>query len=196
MKHLRYFFLLWMLSSFSYVSSFEPLPSNYTVTFGNTDAKTKIVEYFSFTCPHCLSIYRKDFARIKEKYIDCGKVTWIFHPVPMDKLTVQAMDCLSKLSEKDKQIFLEAILDIIPEDESAVLYLEKAMELFESPITRLQEKNYLSKTKAFQDAFLFIKQEDKVSALPTVSINGKLYLQEVPDFAFIDKKLKEEEKDR
>jgi len=193
---MKYLILTWMICHFSFASSFEPLPSDYTVTFGDTEAKIKIVEYFSFTCPHCLAIYRQDFACIKAKYIDPGKATWFFHPVPMDKLTVQAMDCLSKLSEKDKQIFLEAILDIIPEDESAVLYLQKAMELFENPLPDLQEKNYLSKTKAFQDAFLFIKQEDKVSALPTVAINGRLYLKEVPDFAFIARKLQEEEKSK
>jgi len=169
----------------------EKLHSDYLVTFGNSEAPTKIVEYFSFTCPHCLMLYKRDFAKIKEKYLDSEKVLWVFHPVPMDLLTVQAMDCLKKLSEREKRLFLEAILDVIPEDDSptSVLFMQKAMELFQKPLPDLQEKDYLSKTQAFQDAFLFIKQEDKIAAVPTIEINGKLLLKEIPEMAFIDKKM-------
>lgn len=171
---------------------FEKLEDSYLVTFGDPEAPKTIIEYFSFQCPHCLKIYREDFAEIKAKYIDTRQVFWIFHPIPMDKVTVQAMDCLSKLNQNEKRIFLQSILDCISQDGSAVLYLIKAMEVFEKPIPDLQEKSYISKTDAFQDAFSFIKQEDKITAIPTLEINGRLYLKDIPDFSFVDKKMQEE----
>ncbi|MFI5342789.1 MAG: thioredoxin domain-containing protein [Chlamydiales bacterium] len=171
--------------------SLDKLSSDYLIAFGNPDSPIKIVQYFSFTCPHCLTLYRKDFHEVKTKYLET--VSWVFHPVPMDLLTVQAMDCLEKLSAREKRLFLESLLDVIPLDGSAlsVLYMQKAMELFEKPIKELQKKEYLSNTKAFQDAFLFIKQKDKINAVPSVEINDLLYANEIPDIAFIDKKVQE-----
>lgn len=170
---------------------FEKLPSDYLITFGNPEAPVKIVQYFSFNCPHCLSIYREDFKKIKSKYIDTNQATWTYHPAPMDFLTVQAMDCLEKLSDREKRIFLESILDVMPTDDAklTVCYMQKAMELFEKPVKQLSEKDYLSNTRAFQDAFLFIKQTDKINAVPTLEINEKLFLNDVPDISFIDKQM-------
>jgi len=186
--------LLFLLLSFFLPiqgNCFEKLSSDYLIIFGNPEAPVKIVQYFSFTCPHCLSIYRDDFKTIKSKYIDTNQVTWTYHPVPMDFLTVQAMDCLEKLSDREKRIFLESIMDVMPLDDAklTVCYMEKAMELFEKPIKHLAEKDYLSKARAFQDAFLFIKQPDKINAVPTLEINDKLFLNDVPDIAFIDKQM-------
>jgi protein-disulfide isomerase len=41
---------------------------------GSTDAKVKIVEYASFTCPHCADFHTENMARLKAEYIDTGKV--------------------------------------------------------------------------------------------------------------------------
>lgn len=187
-----YFFILFNLQ-FLNGYCLDKLSPDYLIAFGNPDSPVKIVQYFSFTCPHCLTLYRKDFQDIKRKYLETSEVAWTLHPVPMDLLTVQAMNCLEKLSEREKRLFLESILDVIPLDDSiqSVLYMQKAMELFEKPIKKLQEKEYLSNTKAFQAAFLFIKQKDKISAVPSVEINGHLYSNDIPDISFIDKKVQE-----
>ena len=170
------------------IFSIDKLKENYLITFGDSQARIKIIEYFSFACPHCINHFRKDFPTIKNKYLDQKEMYWIFHPVPMDLLTVQAMDCLEKLSEKEKRIFLEVILTELIIDESALscLLMKKAMEVFGKPISQLEDKTYLSNTKAFQDAFNFLKQEEKVEALPTVEIDGKIFHRELPDAAFID----------
>lgn len=121
------------------------------------------------------------------------QIVWIYHPVPMDFLTIQGMDCLEKLSEIEKRIFLESLLDIMPLDDSKLseCYMQKAMEVFEKPIPKLGEKEYLSNTRAFQNAFLFIKQDDKVKAVPSLEINGKLFLNEIPNLSFVTKKIQE-----
>lgn len=86
----------------------EKLDSSYLIKFGDPEAKVQIVQYFSFMCPHCLELFKKDFQEIRREYIDSGKLYWVFHPVPMDFLTVQAMDCLEKLSEKEKGSFYQS----------------------------------------------------------------------------------------
>jgi len=42
---------------------------------GNPDAKVKLTEYVSYTCPHCASFHREADAVIKLAYIQPGKVS-------------------------------------------------------------------------------------------------------------------------
>jgi protein-disulfide isomerase len=49
---------------------------------GKADAPVTIVEYASFTCPHCATFHAGTFKKLKEKYIDTGKVKLIFRPFP------------------------------------------------------------------------------------------------------------------
>jgi hypothetical protein len=173
--------------------AFDKLPSDYLVTYGSEDAKLTIIQYYSFTCPHCIALFRKEFQKIKEHYIEPKNVYWVFHPVPMDLLTVQAMDCLSKLSERDKKIFLEAVLEevIIDNPKLSANFLQKAMEIFENPIPKLQDKDYLSNTTAFTAAFHFLKQDDSIEVIPSVEVNGTFIPAQIPDCSYIDELLKE-----
>ncbi len=165
----------------------EKLPDTYQVAFGNPEAKVKVVEYFSLVCPHCLTLFRKDFKVIKEKYIDPGHVYWVFHPVPQDLVTVQALACLKTLTAREQRVFLEALMEEVEIEEPllSTQLMIKAMEIFGKPIPDLQEKEYLSNTDAFQEAFKFLKQEDSIRAIPSVEINSVYFSKEVPDVAFI-----------
>jgi hypothetical protein len=172
--------------------SFEKLNEKYLTTFGDAQTSIHITQYFSMTCPHCLSLFKKDFKEIKTKYLDTKKASWTFHPVPLDSLTIQVMDCLSKLSSRQKVILLEALFDTlqVQDGSEVVLFLmQEAMKTFRHPIPELDEKEYITKTEAFWDAFAFIKQEDRLDAVPAVEINGIQYPREIPHQAFIEKQM-------
>ncbi len=49
---------------------------------GKDDAPVTIVEYASFTCGHCANFHANTFPKLKEKYIDTGKVKFIFRVFP------------------------------------------------------------------------------------------------------------------
>lgn len=121
------------------LTAFEKLPALYLIQYGSSQAPLRIIQYFSFTCPHCIALFRKQFQQIKEDYIETERISWVFHPVPMDLLTVQGMDCLSKLSEREKKIFLEAILEelFIDQPKLSAQLMEKGMEVLGKPIKDL-----------------------------------------------------------
>lgn len=171
--------------------AFEKLPSDYLVSYGNPESPVRIIQYYSFSCPHCVSLFRNQFQRIQTDFIETEKVYWIFHPVPMDILTVQAMECLSKLSDREKKIFLEAILEeaFIDEPKLSATLMQRGMEILGKPIKDLHEKDYLTDTKTIQDAFTFLKQADEIEALPSVEVNGTFVHAQVPDIAFIEKQV-------
>lgn len=56
------------------------------MALGNPDAKVKIVEYMSMTCPHCADFHNKTFDEIKAKYIDTGKVYFVIREFPLDPI--------------------------------------------------------------------------------------------------------------
>jgi protein-disulfide isomerase len=53
---------------------------------GAPDAPVTIIEYASMTCPHCAMFHEKTYPELKKKYIDTGKVRFIFREFPLDPL--------------------------------------------------------------------------------------------------------------
>lgn len=167
-------------------SVFQRLDSQYCIHYGNEKAPFKIVEYFSFQCPHCIKLFREDFVQIKEKLIDTGIISFEFHPVPLDLPTVQAMVCFEKLEEYEKRLFLEVIFEeAIPGDTDLMPKLMMAaMNVFNKPIPQLNDKDFIQGQQVFEEIYRFIKQEH-VLAVPTVEINGRIFADKVPEFTFI-----------
>lgn len=52
---------------------------------GVLDAPVKIVEYMSFTCPHCAHFHADVYPKLKADYIDTGKVRLEYHEVYFDR---------------------------------------------------------------------------------------------------------------
>jgi protein-disulfide isomerase len=54
-------------------------------SLGSPDAKVKIVEYASYTCPHCANFHAAVFKSLKSDYIDTGKVHFTLREVYFDR---------------------------------------------------------------------------------------------------------------
>lgn len=48
------------------------------MTLGNAKAKVVVVEYASLSCPHCARFHDNVFPALKKKYIDTGKVQFVW----------------------------------------------------------------------------------------------------------------------
>ena len=68
---------------------------------GSPDAPITIIEYASMTCPHCAQFLERTFPKLKERYIDTGKVRFIFREFPLDPLAAGAF-MLARCADKDK----------------------------------------------------------------------------------------------
>lgn len=54
-------------------------------SLGSPDAPVKIVEYASYTCPHCAAFHAAVFKDLKKDYIDTGKVQFTLREVYFDR---------------------------------------------------------------------------------------------------------------
>ncbi|WP_300546635.1 DsbA family protein [Roseovarius sp.] len=60
------------------------------MTLGAEDSKVTIVEYASFTCPHCANFHKGPFKELKAEYLDTDKVTFIYRDVYFDRFGLWA----------------------------------------------------------------------------------------------------------
>lgn len=68
-------------------SAVDPLAER---ALGRADAPVTIVEHSSLTCPHCADFHAETLPKIKEAYIDTGKVRLVFSDFPLNRLALGA----------------------------------------------------------------------------------------------------------
>lgn len=59
-------------------------------SIGAADAKVTVVEYASFTCPHCARFHTEVYPQIKANYIDTGKIRFELREVYFDRFGLWA----------------------------------------------------------------------------------------------------------
>ncbi|WP_170372965.1 DsbA family protein [Ruegeria arenilitoris] len=57
---------------------------------GAEDAPVEIIEYASYTCPHCANFHQGPYKQLKKDYIDTGKVKFIYREVYFDRYGIWA----------------------------------------------------------------------------------------------------------
>jgi protein-disulfide isomerase len=76
------------------------------MTMGNPQAKVLVAEYASVACPHCAAFNNDIFPAFKAKYIDTGKVHYVFHEMLVGGQAEQALAAagflLARCAGKDK----------------------------------------------------------------------------------------------
>ncbi len=68
----------------------EALPVIEDITMGNPEAPVTVVEYASFTCPHCKNFHAGPLKQLKAEYIDTGKINFVYREVYFDKFGLWA----------------------------------------------------------------------------------------------------------
>jgi protein-disulfide isomerase len=71
------------------------------LALGPVDAKVTVVEYASMTCGHCAHFTKDVWPEFKKKYVDTGKVRYIFREFPLDNLAAAA-SMLARCAGNDK----------------------------------------------------------------------------------------------
>ena len=60
------------------------------MTLGEADAPVEVMEYASFTCPHCARFHADQYPQLKEQYIDTGLVRFVYRDVYFDRFGLWA----------------------------------------------------------------------------------------------------------
>src|SRR6056297_1482813 len=55
------------------------------MTLGQPDAPVTVVEYASFTCPHCATFHQGPLQELKAEYVESGQVRFVYREVYFDR---------------------------------------------------------------------------------------------------------------
>lgn len=155
------------------------------MAMGNPDATVTVVEYASFTCPHCASFHANNFKQLKIDYIDTGKINFVYRDVYFDRYGLWA-SIVARCGDGAESRFF-GIADLIYERQ------RQWANSNNSPQQIVDQLRTIGKTAGLTDAqldacfsdadnaqalyafYLQNAEEDGINSTPSFVINGRKY---------------------
>jgi protein-disulfide isomerase len=144
---------------------------------GGADAKVTVIEYGSATCPHCGRFHHDVYPLLKSKYIDTGKIKFIFRPFALNVFDVVVF-MLAEIAGPDQYY---NVIDTFYDNQDKWVQSDKPKDAIEAIALQLGfTKDSFEQALTNQDLPQAIqKQRDQaandfqMTGTPTFYINGK-----------------------
>ena len=147
---------------------------------GDLDAPIEMIEYASFTCPHCATFHADVYPKLKINYIDKGLVKFIYREVYFDKYGMWA-SMIARCAGADRffgmtdQIYRKQSNWARAESDVAIVTQLKKIGL----LAGLDESQLGSclqdgvKLRALVEWYSENAKRDEIKSTPTLIINGE-----------------------
>jgi protein-disulfide isomerase len=149
------------------------------IAIGSPKAPVTITEYASMSCPHCAAFGENVFPMLRSRYIDTGKVRFVFREFPLD-ITAAAASMLARCIGKDNpEKYLAVVETLFKQLDSLMAHTKDTLKL----VGRLngmseQEVETCEKDQALLDKLAadqrFALNTLKVVSTPTFFVNGQM----------------------
>ncbi|MCO4823468.1 MAG: DsbA family protein [Amylibacter sp.] len=148
---------------------------------GNPDSAVTVMEYASFTCPHCASFHANTYPQLKANYIDTNKIKFVYRDVYFDRFGLWA----SMIARCDDTKFF-GVADMLYNrqaewsragDPAEVVVAMRKIGLL-AGLTNQQMDDCLNNQKmaeALVARFQETSTADEVTSTPTLFVNGTKY---------------------
>jgi protein-disulfide isomerase len=147
------------------------------ILLGSKQAKVLVIEYSSLSCPSCAYFHKKTHSEIKEKYIDTGKIAYIYRDFPLDEAALRA-SMLARCANS-KQFY--TYIDVLFAQQNVWAYGGDFLEKLEkiAKLGGIENNGFKAcmADKKIEELVLNNRLEAanilNVSATPTIFINGE-----------------------
>jgi len=152
------------------------------MSLGNPNATVTIIEYASLWCSHCGNFHKTVFPELKKRYIDTGKVLFIFREYPLNERGAAAsMLARCAATQGGKERFF-AMVDVLFERQESWAYVQDpGPPLFalarQAGFTEQTYKACLADQKVLDGLQAEQNRASSkfgVSSTPTLFVNGKM----------------------
>ena len=145
---------------------------------GKADAPVTVIEYASMTCPHCAAFHETTYPELKKRYVDSGKVRFIFREFPLDTLAAAA-SMLARCADQDKFFpLIETLFQrqrqwaVQGDARTPLLAIARQAGFTEDKFNAcLSDQKMLDALEAERNR---ATQKFGVSSTPTIFVNGKM----------------------
>ena len=149
---------------------------------GAEDAPITVIEYASFTCPHCARFHSDVYKLLRKNYIDTGKIKFIFREVYFDKYGMWA-SMIARCSGPDRFF---GMTDLILNSQNTWARAGDDLAIVEAlrKIGRLSGMEYAALDSCLQDGdklralvgwYKENAQRDGIQSTPSFLIDGQPY---------------------
>ena len=164
------------------------------IAIGPENAPVTITEFSSMTCPHCAAFGQNVFPMLRSKYIDTGKVRFVFREFPLDIKAAAASILARCIGNGDPEKYLGAVEimfklqdRLMAQTKDTLLYVGKQNGLSEQDVATCEtDQAQFDKLTSDQQ---YAVQELKVTSTPTFFINGVKFQGSMP-FEELEERLK------
>ena len=148
------------------------------ISLGAANAPVTIIEYASVTCPHCAHFNADVFPALKARYVDTGKVRYVFREAPIHPTEDAAGFLVARCSGPAKYL---AVTDALFRNQSLLFDKQDVNGWLMAGarvggLSEEQMKACVTDAKAIE-AFNTRAEKamtaDKIDSTPTVIVNGK-----------------------
>ena len=151
------------------------------MVLGEEDSPIKVIEYASFTCPHCRSFHQDSFKNLKIDYIDTNKVHFTYREIYFDRYGLWA-SIIARCGGQDKFFAISDLLYTKQREWTQGSPAEIAANLRRIGITAgLSQDDVQACFTDGQKAQNLVawyeenSKNDEVTSTPSFLINGKIY---------------------
>jgi protein-disulfide isomerase len=149
------------------------------MALGSKKAAVTITEYASMSCPHCAAFALNVFPMIRSKYVDTGKVRYVFREFPLDIKAVGVSMVARCIADGDAEKFFgiiekmfklqDALMD---QTKEGLRQIGKEAGMADNGAEMcIKDQAQLDKLSADEK---FAAEELKVTGTPTFFINGEM----------------------
>ena len=177
-------------------SEFETLEVK---ALGNPEAPVVVEEFASFSCSHCAAFHTETFPELKEKYIDTGKIYFVFNEFALNGPAFEATIVARCLPEQHYFNFVSFLFEKQKDWAFGPDYKEKLAQNAKLVGLSSEKLEECRNNQAMKDDLVArLRKASKmygITSTPSFLINGELLSGNQPFEAFeaaIDKKLNEE----
>jgi protein-disulfide isomerase len=164
------------------------------MALGPVKASVTIVEYASMSCPHCAAFEENVFPMLRSKYIDTGKVHFVFREFPLD-IKAAVISMLARcIASDDAGKFFDAIETLFKQQDALMAQTKESLMLIgkqagmseQAVEACVKDQAVLDKLSADKK---FAYEVLKVNATPTFFVNGEM-LKGSMSFEELDQKIR------
>ncbi len=147
------------------------------IAIGSAKAPVTITEYASMSCPHCAAFGENVFPMLRTRYIDTGKVRFVFREFPLD-ITAAASSMLARCIGKDDPEKYLAVVEtlfkqldrLMAQTKDTLKFVGKLNGMSEQEVETCERDQALLDKLAADQRFAF--ETLKVNSTPTFFVNG------------------------
>lgn len=81
----------------------------HDLSAGNPNAPITITDYASLTCSHCADFFTNVLPEIEKKYVDTGKIRFIYRDFPIDGYSLRAAALVQCMPESTAYAFVKTL---------------------------------------------------------------------------------------